>query len=192
IQAEASVVVVGLPGLIRSLHQEIGMACVVANHKEYLTLVAVVRPDQVDEVEPGDGGSGNGPGGGHCPVSAVDKLCSRIGQTGWLCLRKNDRRIDRRYFAGPVATVIAHSVDVQPIAFGVRCDFKKNSLADIHADIGGKSLDARIARAANLPVRISWKLVFAGDRVRTGLRLAGDRKACKCDRKVSQPKAGPV
>src|SRR6185437_16041964 len=116
------------------------MACVVPHHKEYLAVVAIVRPDQMGEVEPGDGRGGNSPGSGHCPITAVDELRCRIGQTGRLRLWKHDRRIDSRHFAGPVAAVIAHSVYVQAIAPGVGSHFKKNSLALICASISSKSL----------------------------------------------------
>lgn len=160
------------------------MACIVPNHEKYLAVVTIVWPDQMGEVEPGDGRRGYRPGSRYGPIAAIDKLRGRIGQTGRLRLGKNDRGIDSSYLSGAGAAVITEPVNVQAIAPGVGSHFKKNSLAHIYADISGKSLDARIARAANLPVRIPRLLIFAGHRVRAGLRLARHRKACKRDRKM--------
>ena len=49
------------------------MAFVVADDEEDLAFTAGVLADELGDVEPGDRGGGNFPGGGDAPVAAVDE-----------------------------------------------------------------------------------------------------------------------
>src|SRR5579872_554934 len=61
VQAMATVVVIGGPRLIRCLKQNIGVAGVVANDPEYLTVIAIIRSNYMGEVD------ARGSGGRHSP-----------------------------------------------------------------------------------------------------------------------------
>src|SRR5579883_2961315 len=53
IHAEAAVGVVGLPGFVRSLEQNIGVARIVADDKDNMIIRPGIRPDQMCEINAG-------------------------------------------------------------------------------------------------------------------------------------------
>src|SRR5262245_37619831 len=67
---------------------------------------------------------------------------------------------------------IAHAVDVGVECCRVGVHLEVDRLADVHADLRGKALNAGIARAAHVPLRLrrAGQLVLADDRVRPALR----------------------
>src|SRR5579875_241168 len=89
VEVRTAVGVVRLPGGVRRLEDDVGVARVVADDKGNLTLPAGVGPGENRQVHPGDGRGWYRPGGRDGPVSAVDQLGGRIGDAGRLILRQS-------------------------------------------------------------------------------------------------------
>ncbi len=83
-------------------------------------------------------------------------------RAGRLSLRQGGRRRNRRDLAGTEATVVA-TVDVETVIGRVCIDLERHGLAAVDADVGRKTLDARIPGPDRVPLgrRITRQAVLA-------------------------------
>ena len=147
VETPVRVIVVGGPGRIGGLEQNLRVPFVIAHDKRDVTRSC----DAVVAHEPGDVNSGNGvsgdtPGCRDGPIAAVDQGSGRIVRTridaeaGWL--RRSRRREIRNVSdeTCAIAAVIAEAVDVNVIVADGCLDFEGNGLAVVDADVGSKPL----------------------------------------------------
>ncbi len=71
VKAAFAVVVIGLPGLIRSLIENGRMAGIIADNKDDVAFAAGIGTNQMRNINAGDRGCRHGPGCGNPPVAAV-------------------------------------------------------------------------------------------------------------------------
>ena len=151
VEVRAAVGVVGLPGRVRGLVDDVGVAGVVADDEEDLALVTVVGPGQVRHVDTGHGRARYGPGGRHTPVAAVVEVRRLVADAGRLGLRERRRGCDGRDLTRSVATVVAHAVDGDRVVARTGVDLEALGLAHIDADVGREALDVGVARPLDGP-----------------------------------------
>jgi hypothetical protein len=178
VEAVAAIVVIGLPGRIGRLEQQVGVAVVVADDEDDMARARYpALAHEPGDVDPRRRVSWDRPRRRFAPVAAVDESSLVVGQAVWLVLRQRHRRSDRRHFASPHPAVVAQPIDVEPIGAGVGIDLEVDGLPLIDADVRGEALDARSASAADvlLAGRVPRFGVLTHDRVEDG-RIAGSRQ----------------
>src|SRR5262249_36092057 len=142
LQAVAAPGVVGLPGGVRRLEQQVGGALVGADDEVGGAGSAGVVARQPGEVQAAGGGRRDGPGGGHGPVAGVDQPGGGVGQGVGLVLLEDLGGRDGGDQAGAVALVVAQPVDVDVVGGQRRVvDLERDGLAVVDADVGGEALD---------------------------------------------------
>ena len=99
------------------------------------------------------------------PQSISPVRCS-VRQSGWFCGSVTEGETVATLRA-PMPAVVAHAIDVETVAGGNSVDLEEDRLALIDADVGGESLNRRVARATHVPLarRVAGQLVLADDRV---------------------------
>ncbi len=179
VQAVAAVLVVRLPGRVRGLDEEVGLAVVVANDEcDMARQIAAVRP----RASAGQCRCRNvaSIGTAHeaetAPVPAVDQVVvgGAIGERArGLALRQRCGRLDRGDKARAQPAVVAKPVDVDPVVGRRRVDLEVDRLALVDADVRRKALDRRIACAGDVPGRLrrAGQAVLSDDLVQR--RVAG-------------------
>ena len=85
-------IVIGLPGGVIGLEENLGVAGVVANHEDDHVHAPGLGVDQVGEVDARDGGRRYGPGGRDSPVAGVNLAGRGVAEWGRLVLWRNLRR----------------------------------------------------------------------------------------------------
>jgi hypothetical protein len=176
VEAGAAVAVVGLPGLVRGLEDDVGVARVVADDEDDVAGAEGVRPHQAGDVDAGDRGRRHLPGRRDGPVAAVDQTGRRVGQAVRLDLRQREALRERGLQAGAVAAVPAEPVDVDPVGDGVRLDLEVDGGALVDRDLGREALDRRVAGAVDVPgvQRRAGPFVLGSQRDRAACPVRGD------------------
>ena len=183
VEAVAAVVVVRLPRGVRRLHDDVGVAGLVAHHEGHQRPRSVVVPHEVGDVDAGDRARGHRPGRRYRPVAAVDQAARRIGDARGLRGR-GIRPGERRDLPRAVALVVAEAQDVHVVGARGRADLDRHRPADCGAHRGGEALQGGVARAVLGPRALGC----AGQRVLTrddardrGAALAGSRSRPSAD-----------
>jgi hypothetical protein len=181
VEAGAAEGVVGLPGLVRGLEEHRRVPLVVAHDEVDVAVAVDAVAHEMGDVEPGDGGRRDRPGGRLGPVAAVGQAARRLGQAGRLQGRRRCR--ERRDQPRAVALVVADPEDVDVVRAADRgagrirvVDLEVDGLPVVDADLGREALQRRVAGAADLPDagRLAGLRVLADDRVGAG--TAGIRR----------------
>ncbi|CAM3205194.1 hypothetical protein ARUL111621_08960 [Arthrobacter ulcerisalmonis] len=180
VEVRAAVRVVGLPGGIRCLENDVGMAAVVADHESDVALTAGVRAGEQREVDAGDGRRGDVPGGRDGPGTAVIQLCGEVGEALRLRLAEGGRS-DVGNLAGAEALVPAGAVDRDGVVGSFRVHLELHRLAGVDAHFGGEALDGVIAGSIDVPLvgGSAGFGVLAGDRIDQGRAGVGRRGSCQ-------------
>ena len=154
VQAVATLGVVGLPGLVGGLEQDVGVAWVVAHHERDQAFAAGVVANQVREIQAGHCVGRHRPRGRHGPVAAVDEAGRRaVVRARGLGLRECGGRLHvGDHLARPVPLVVAHAQDVDVVRARRSLDLEELGLAGCQAHLRGEALDRGVARAVYLPV----------------------------------------
>ena len=199
VEAVAAVLVVGLPGGVVGLDEQVRVAVVVADDEDDVALPRrPVLPDEVGDVDARDRGGRDRPGGGLPPVAAVHQAGHRVVEAGGLYVgrRRGLNRIDQ---PGAVAAVVPQSVDLEAVVAGGRIDLEVDRLPLVDADLGGVPLNAGVAGAADVPLarRVAGLPVLADDLVvsreavdglgGTGVRAERDKHWDQQDRELAPP-----
>ncbi len=140
VEVRPAVGVVGDPGRVGGLEDDVGGAGVVAHDEGDVAGVAVAAL-QVGDVDAGHRSGGHVPRRGDAPVAAVDGLGRDVVDAAGLVLREGGARGDRGDLARAVALVVADPVDVDRVGRGVGLDLEVDTLADVDRDVGGEALD---------------------------------------------------
>src|SRR5260370_11851263 len=147
----ATIGVVCLPSLVRSLEKDIGMASIVAHDEENLVGPARIGSFQESEIDSRSGVCRNLPGGRNSPVSTIVQKGSCIRLAGWLCLRKCNRRANRRYLSRSASAVISHAENSDRVGFGISVDLEECRPSLVYADVSRKALDGGVSRSTDVP-----------------------------------------
>ena len=117
VQAIAAVGVVGLPGRIRGLEQDVGRTRIVAHDEDDVACpagIGAILADRFREVDSGDGIRRHRPRGGFGPVSAIHQT-RRVSEAVRLSLWQRCRGLYGRDFAGAIPAVITHAINIEPV-----------------------------------------------------------------------------
>ena len=167
VEAVAAVSVIGLPGGVRGLEEEIRASVVVADDEgDVAGAGSAVLAHEPREVDAGDRGARHVPGCRGGPVAAVDQAGRAVAQTFGLTLQRRGRHGSHQ--PRPVPAVPTHAVDVDAVGGGRGVHLELDGLALIDADVRGEALDAGVAGAADIPLarRIAGPAVLGNDLVR--------------------------
>ena len=117
VEAVAAVGVVGLPGEVRGLIEEIGGARVVAHHEDDVARAAVLRifAHELGDVDARGARRRNAPRRRYRPVAAVDETGADVGQALRLALRQRHGGLHGRDQARAEAAVVADAIDVETV-----------------------------------------------------------------------------
>src|SRR6185312_17062372 len=110
------------------------------------------------------------------PVPAVHQARRRICQAGRLGLRQRRGGFYGGHLASSHSGVIPHPVNVDAVRARVRFDLERDGAALVDADVGGETLNGRIACIAGthipLTLGISRETIFSNNGVRRTRALA--------------------
>ena len=145
VQAPPAPRVVGLPGRVGGLKEDVG-GTVVAAHDEGHVVRAddAVIADELGEIDARDRVGRYVPRGRDRPVPAVQKPAAGDVHRPRLCLRKRGRRLHGGDVASAEALVEPEPVDVEVIRGGRRGDLERHRGPAIDADLRRESLDAGV------------------------------------------------
>ena len=156
VEAVAAPGVVGLPGLVGGLVDDVRVAGVVADDEGDLALAAGVVAHQLGHVDARDRGGGHGPRSRDGPVAAVDQPRRGGAEAAGLCLGLRGRRLDvGGDQARPVTPVVAEPEDVDVPRRGGRLDLEVLGLTQVDAHGGAEPLDAWCRRRRS-PASWPW------------------------------------
>ena len=108
-----------------------------------------VLAHELRDVDARDGVRRHRPGGRDGPVAGVDHAGRGIAERVRLVLHAGV--LDGGDLARAHAAVIAEPVDVDPVVVRIGVDLEVDRRAVIDADVGGETLDVRVARAVDAP-----------------------------------------
>src|SRR5206468_337743 len=173
VEAVAAIVVVGLPGRVGCLKEEVRTPIVIAYDEHDVAGAAGIESLQFGDVDAGNGVRRHHPRGRLGPVAAVDQTCRGVGQTRRLVYA--GVVAERRYLARPKPSVIPQAVNIDPERRRRRLHLEVYGLADVDADVGCKTLKGAVARSRDVPFRAgrSGLAVLAHDRVWPALGREG-------------------
>ncbi len=167
VEAEAAVGVVRLPRGVGGLHDHRGVAAVVADDEDDVTLAAGVVARHQRDVHAGDGVGRDLIRRGEIPVAAVDETDVRVGDAGRLRLRLRGLRSEAlRDETRAAAAVPTETKDVV-VPRRDRRDLEADGVAVFDTDRRAETLEPGVTRALDLPValRHTRLRVLADDRV---------------------------
>src|SRR4029077_3121205 len=98
----------------------------------------------MSNVDPGSSARRNLPGRRDSPFATIDQVRCVVRNAGRLRLGKRHGRGKGGYLACAIPAVIPDAIDLDGVNRRVRVDFEEDSLALVHADVGGKTLDREI------------------------------------------------
>ena len=160
------------------------MTGIIPDDEDDVAVPSRIAPYQMSDVDPGSRVRRDLPGRRNGPVATIDQVRRVIRNAGGLRLGKRHRGGKGGYLASAIPAVIPDAIDIDGVDRRVRVDFEEDSLALVHADVSGKTLDRQIARAAYIPLArgVPWLRIFADDVVRhrgiaaKSLGVSGTRK----------------